>query len=360
MSSMPAEPVALGNSGSIDKDGGDNPVSAGFPGSVLGHRDVSVVVPTYRRPAMLARCLEALIAQDIDAERFEILVCDDGPDDATRELVERLRVEQAERGLEIRYLAVTRTQGPAGARNAGWRAARAPVVAFTDDDTVPDPHWLQAGIAALENGAAAAAGTIVVPLPDRPTDYEADASGLAQTEFATANAFVVRTFLVMTGGFDERYTAAWREDSDLQFTLMDVGGQVIRAPDAVVIHPVRPGRWGVSIAQQKKSQFDALLYKKHPTFFRARIRARPPLLYYAILCMALLALSAAFAGDAVAASIGIVGWFLLTAFFCAVRLRGRNRSARHIAEMAWTSMCIPFLSIFWRLYGAVRFKVLFL
>lgn len=257
--------------------------------------------------------------------------------------------------------AMCRSRAPRGppARNAGWQQARSPLIAFADDDTLPDPHWLSAGVAALAHGAAAASGTIVVPLPALPTDYEADASGLERAEFATANAFVARTFLVSTGGFDERFTSAWREDSDLQFTLMQAGGEIVRAPEAVVVHPVRPARRGVSIAQQKKSQFDALLYKKHPQLFRSRIRTTPPLLYYAILCAALASLVAALAGDLPAALTAMVAWLALTGYFCVMRLRGRDRSWRHIAEMAWTSIPIPFLSIYWRLYGAFRFKVFF-
>lgn len=338
----------------------DDPVVAGCPEALLAPRDVSVVVPTYRRPALLEACLGALCEQDFPAQRYEIVVCDDGPDDATRACVERVAQAQCSRGLAVRYLPVTRTQGPAGARNAGWRQARSPVIAFTDDDTLPDSRWLSAGIAALAHGAAAAAGAIVVPLPAVPTDYEADASGLERAEFATANAFVARSFLVTTGGFDERFTSAWREDSDLQFTLLRAGGQIVRAPDAMVVHPVRPARWGVSVAQQKKSQFDALLYRKHPDLFRTRIRATPPLLYYAVLCAALTALGSACAGDAAIALTALIAWLLLTGSFCALRLHGRDRSWRHIAEMAWTSIPIPFLSIFWRLYGAIRFKVYFL
>lgn len=335
-------------------------IAASYRVTAPVHLDVSVVVPTFRRPAMLAACLDALCQQDFAADRYEIVVCDDGPDDATCACVERFAETQATRGLAVRYVPVTRTQGPAGARNAGWRLSRSPLIAFTDDDTLPDPHWLTAGVAALAQGAAAAAGTIVVPLPPLPTDYEADASGLERAEFATANAFVVRSFLKKTDGFDERFTCAWREDSDLQFTLIRAGGDIVRAADAVVLHPVRPARWGVSIAQQRKSQFDALLYRKHPELFRTRIRARPPLLYYAILCAALAALTGGLAGNAALASESAFVWFALTAYFCVIRLRGRDRSWRHIAEMAWTSIPIPCLSIFWRLYGAVRFKVFFL
>jgi hypothetical protein len=116
----------------------------------------------------------------------------------------------------------------------------------------------------------------------------------------------------------------------------------------------------VSIAQQRKSQFDALLYRKHPELFVTRIRARPPLLYYTILCAALTALIGGLARNPAVALGGLVAWSVLTASFCAMRLRGRDRSWRHIAEMAWTSIPVPFLSIFWRLYGAARFKVFFL
>jgi glycosyltransferase involved in cell wall biosynthesis len=359
MSSLANGPVDL--DGNFVKSRGDaGRIGASYQGALPGQPDVSVVVPTYRRPAMLAACLDALCRQDFAANRYEIVVCDDGPDDATRACVERIAEAQTARGLTVRYLPVTRTQGPAGARNAGWRVARSPLIAFTDDDTLPDPHWLSAGVVALAQGAAAAAGTIVVPLPPLPTDYEADASGLERAEFATANAFVSRSFLDTTGGFDERFTCAWREDSDLQFTLMRAGGEILRAADAVVVHPVRPARWGVSIAQQRKSQFDALLYSKHPELFRTRIRARPPLLYYAILCAASAALIGGLIGSDTVAFDGLFVWCALTAYFCAIRLRGRDHSWRHIAEMAWTSIPIPFLSIFWRLYGAARFKVLFL
>lgn len=352
-------PIELGGE-LANPRGTSEPIAAGYPGALLAHFDVSVVVPTYRRPTMLAACLGALCGQDFPATRYEIVVCDDGPDDGTRACVERFARAQSERGLAIRYVPVTDTQGPAGARNVGWQQARAPLIAFTDDDTLPDPRWLTCGVAALARGAAAAAGKIVVPLPPLPTDYEADASGLERAEFATANAFVARSFLVTTGGFDERFTSAWREDSDLQFTLMQAGGEIVCAPDAVVVHPVRPARWGVSIAQQKKSQFDALLYSKHPALFKTRIRATPPLLYYAILCAALVTVWAALAGDAPTALTALIAWLALTGYFCTMRLRGRDRGWRHIAEMIWTSIPIPFLSIFWRLYGAFRFKVFFL
>ncbi|MDR5835524.1 glycosyltransferase family A protein [Caballeronia sp. LZ034LL] len=322
--------------------------------------EVSVVVPTYRRPAMLERCVRALAAQQYDAARYEIIVCDDGPDDATQACVQRLAHEQALRGLRIRYVPVMATQGPAGARNAGWHASLARRIAFTDDDTIPDPHWLANGIRALDAGADAVSGRIVVPLGPRPTDYECDAAGLATAEFATANAFATRAALERTGGFDARYTAAWREDSDLQFALMQAGLTIARAEDAIVLHPVRPARWGVCISQQKKSQFDALLFKKYPDLFRARIRRGPPLLYYAMLAALATALLSFIAGAPRVAVTALLVWAALTLWFGAQRLKRTAHTPAHVAEMLWTSAIIPTLSIYWRIRGALRFKVLFL
>jgi GT2 family glycosyltransferase len=309
---------------------------------------------------LLERCLNALATQTLAPERYEIVVCDDGPDDATRSLVHRFAEAHRQRGLDIRYLPIRATQGPAAARNAGWRKARASAIAFTDDDTIADARWLEAGLTALARGAAAASGAIVVPLPAKPTDYEADAGNLAYAEFATANAFVWRTALAAVGGFDERFTAAWREDSDLQFALMRAGGRIVRASDAIVVHPVRPARWGISLAQQKKSRFEALLYHKHHKLYRRRIARTPPLHYYSITAAAVtLVLGVALDASFITTASALI-WIALTAHFFVRRMRGRSRDWRHIAEMAVTSILIPFLSVYWRIHGAIRYRTWFL
>ncbi len=316
---------------------------------------VSVVVPTYRRPGLLARCLEALRRQNFDVSAFEVIVADNAADAETRALVQG----QTAPGPAVRYVAASARRGPACARNVGWRAAAGDVIAFTDDDCVPDPAWLRAGAAALEC-ADAAWGQIRVPLPHRPTDYERNEAGLETAEFATANAFCRRAALEAVGGFDERFTAAWREDADLFFTLLEKDFRVVNAPEAVVVHPVRPGRWGICLSQQRKSQFNALLYKKHPALYRQRIQPRPPWHYYGATGTLAVALAGAAAGLPGLALLGSGVWAALTARFCARRLRGTSRAPAHVAEMALTSALIPLLSVYWRLRGALRFRVFFL
>src|SRR5579884_2504543 len=107
----------------------------------------SVVVPTYRRPDLLDRCLAALVAQDLGPQAYEIVVADDAASEETGRQVERWATNDRP---ALRYVPVRHAHGPAAARNAGWRAARGEVIAFTDDDTVPDPGWLREGVAALK------------------------------------------------------------------------------------------------------------------------------------------------------------------------------------------------------------------
>lgn len=326
--------------------------------------DVSVVVPTYRRPALLARCLDALLAQTLAADCFEVIVVDDGHDDATRDVVRdlALRVSQP----RLRYLRPSSGRGPAVARNCGWHAAEAPIVAFTDDDTQPDADWLQQGLAALmlHRDWVAAAGQVRVPRDEgsperRPTDHELMTRGLETAEFVTANAFVWREALEQVDGFDERFLRAWREDSDLHFRLLQLGG-VGRAPEALVWHPVRPERWGVSLRQQRNVFFDALLHRKHPRTYRERVRPVPPWDYYVIVALTLAAPGLALAGWPRVAALGLAAAAVLILRVAWRRLRMTSRAPDHVLEMLATSAAIPFLSVYWRLRGAWHFRTPFL
>jgi hypothetical protein len=162
------------------------------------------------------------------------------------------------------------------------------------------------------------------------------------------------------GGFDERFRLAWREDSDFHFRLQKQGARIRHAPAALVVHPVRPARWGVSVSQQKKIQFDALLYKKHPLLYRRKIRATPRWDYYLTVTSLLAASAGVVLGHVPLAAGAAAVWVGMTARMCAARLRNTAKTAAHVIEMAVTSAAIPVLAVWWRLVGALRFRVLFL
>lgn len=323
--------------------------------SVLAPPLVSVVIPTYRRPRLLMQCLSALFDQSLAGERYEIIVCDDDADSEIQALLARLSAFEGTAPL-LRYIAVTASQGPAGARNAGWKKARAPVVAFTDDDTLPDAMWLEQGLQAMTHNVDALGGRIVMPLPERLTDMERDASGLQHADFVTANCFVRYDALQAVGGFDERYRQAWREDSDLHFSLLEQGFRIERAEQAVVVHPLRPCSFAAGLGMQRKAMFDVLLYRKHPHHYRERVRKRMPV-FYLLITLSLLAVPLFILVDLYSLAIMAgMGWLFATLTLFFFRLRGTILNMRNIAELAITSTLNPLLATFWRAVGWIRFR----
>ncbi len=201
---------------------------------------VSVVVSTFNRPARLTRLLGALRAQTLDAERFEVIVVDNGSEPETGRVLDG---ELAAEHLALRCVRHPVTLGPAAGRNAGWRLAHAPLVAFTDDDCRPTPGWLEAMVAACAEHPGA-----VLQGPTRPDPAERDHEGwLAHTvrierlgpQYETCNIVYPRALLERLDGFDESFGLhPAGEDTDLAWRAIESGAPTAFAPAAVVLHAV--------------------------------------------------------------------------------------------------------------------------
>src|SRR5207244_3864345 len=96
---------------------------------------------------------------------FEVVLVDDASEDDTLAVV--AEIAQAT-SLDLRYIRLDRNQGPAVARNAGWRSTDARMIAFTDDDCVPQPDWLSALLRGLDQADLAQGKTVIDP--DEPVD----------------------------------------------------------------------------------------------------------------------------------------------------------------------------------------------
>nr|WP_295924845.1 glycosyltransferase [uncultured Dyadobacter sp.] len=322
---------------------------------------ISVVIPTYKRPELLQKCLAALYRQSYPGCFFEVAVVSDGPDSGTESLVQNFSRDHPDFCVAFYHLPVKR--GPAAARNLGWRRTSGDLVIFTDDDCIPDDDWLAAywrTYRFYDQAFIAFTGRVVVPVSTIPTDYEKNVAHLSEAEFITANCACSRAALELTGGFDEAFPAAWREDSDLQFKLLENKVPIERVDDAVIFHPVRQARWGVSIAEQRKSMFNALLFKKHPDLYRSRI-SRGPVWNYYLIILATIAAGIGFAfGSLLTGLLALLAWAGCIVFFLTKRLRGTDTSFSHRLEMMVTSLAIPYLSVYWTIRGALRYKVFFL
>lgn len=198
----------------------------------------SIVVPSFRRPAHLAECLAAL--GRLRGGPYEIIVVDDGSPRSLEPVC-------AAFGGTVRYLWQDNA-GPAAARNAGAAAARADILAFTDDDCQPRPDWMEALLAhhrgdesrlvggrvmnlLVENPYAAASQSLCDFL------YEwFDASGGQAPFFTSNNIACSRSAFERLGGFDATFPLAAAEDRDFGLRWRDAGGELVYAPDAIVGH----------------------------------------------------------------------------------------------------------------------------
>jgi glucosyl-dolichyl phosphate glucuronosyltransferase len=100
--------------------------------------DITAIVCTYNRSALLKESLSRIVAQQAEGLRYEVIVVDNNSTDDTRQVVESFAVSHP---CPIHYLC-ERRQGVSYARNAGIAASRAPVLAFFDDDVLVSPDWL--------------------------------------------------------------------------------------------------------------------------------------------------------------------------------------------------------------------------
>jgi GT2 family glycosyltransferase len=201
---------------------------------------ISVVVPACGRIAALRRCLAALAAQQPVAGGIEVIVSVDGPDPDPAAVR-----EAAPQGLQLNVVKSPRT-GPAGARNRGAAAARAPVLAFVDDDCEPEPGWAAALAAELEREPQALAGGPLVNA--YPRDSAAAASHAVLAALYETDAFLASANLALRAevfaaleGFDEAFPTAAGEDRDFCARAVDRGAPLVYVPHAPVLHHRRSG-----------------------------------------------------------------------------------------------------------------------
>lgn len=111
--------------------------------------DITVLIATYNRAALLGDTLDVLARVDPPGSRsWEVVVIDNNSDDHTRAVAES---RQATYPVPLRYLFEGR-QGRSAALNAGHRATTAPFILYTDDDVHVAPRWLREGADALAQG----------------------------------------------------------------------------------------------------------------------------------------------------------------------------------------------------------------
>ena len=201
---------------------------------------LSVIVPAHQGGAALASALDALVASDLDRERWELIVVDDGSTDATAIIASK----RADRVISLQGA----PHGPGFARNRGVEASRGEWVVFVDADVVVHGDTLRqfAEIVSDDSGLDAVFGAYdeSPSAPDFLSQYRnllhryvhLMSAGHADTFWAGCGA-VRRSAFVAVGGFDEgRYPRPQIEDIELGYRLSDRGGRIELRPHLQAKH----------------------------------------------------------------------------------------------------------------------------
>ena len=263
--------------GLSDRQGADKPAlralaSLRFEAPPLSHT-YSVIVCTRNGSERIGDCLRAIAKLSSTAET---IVVDDGSTDGTADLVAR----------DFPWVKLLRLApcGLSAARNAGADAARGEILAFTDDDCLPDTEWLQRLDRIFRQERHAAVGgpnlpqipqhwleAVICAAPGAPSHVMLDDE--TAEHLPGCNLAVRKSACQSIGGFDPQFHTAG-DDVDFCWRLQDAGYVLGFAPGAYVSHLRRSTARAFLKQQIGYGKAERLLIDKHPSRFTRRGHAR--------------------------------------------------------------------------------------
>lgn len=309
---------------------------------------ISVVIPVRNAPDDLARCLRTLERQSVDPSGFEVLVLDDGSDDATPDVGQRLGAR------------VIRQQrlGAAAARNRGVREARGDLVLFLDADCEADPRWVEEISLPLreESGIDGAVGkydTTQTSLVARFVQLEMEARyermrARERIDFLNSGNCAFRKGTLLDYPFDESFHRL--EDVELSFRLAQDGHAMIFVPTASVSHR-HPRTVGALLRRKfNYARYALPLYRRYPV--KAVVDSSTPQERRARLV--LLAVAVIIAPGALISP--VFGWVSLAALLASLALSWGiiARAFRESPRFGIASIALVLLGNLAFLAGAVR------
>ena len=229
---------------------------------------MSVVICTYNGSATLRDCLEGVLT--LHYPDYEVIVISDGSTDGSADLA---REYEGVRVIE------TPNRGLSSARNTGLEDASGEIIAYIDDDAIPDPDWLTHLAQAFASGPFAAVGgpNVLPPGSGAIAQCVANAPGgpthvLVSDRDAEhipgCNMAIRRDALERIGGFDPQFRVAG-DDVDVCWRLLDSGERIAFSPGAVVLHHRRRSVRAYLRQQRGYGKAEALLERKHPEKYSA-------------------------------------------------------------------------------------------
>jgi len=220
----------------------------------------SIVIPVHNHAALTRQCLEALMASPVEGALLEIVVVDDGSTDSTPDLL-------ADYLENVRVVRHEQASGFAGACNDGAAAASGDWLVFLNNDTIPEPGWLdallryasereQVGFTGAKllfpNGRIQHAGVVFARnlsphhiYAGFPSDHPAVNKSREFQVVTAACGLIRRELFDEAGAFDQAFVNGY-EDIDLCLRLRRLGYEVHYCHESVVSHLESATRYALS------------------------------------------------------------------------------------------------------------------
>lgn len=306
--------------------------------------EVTVVIPTHRRPDVLRGTLAALARQTFDPGAMDVIVVCDGPDPAATRVIDEMArlapwpltgIEQPRRGQGI-------------ARNLGIQHAAGRVILMLDDDIAAAPGLVEAHLRHhRSNDDLAVVGAVPVePMAREPAHHrvlrewwEGELRAMAEParvptfrDFVTGNVSVRREWLERVGAFDMRFDGYGREDYELGYRLLQAGVRILHDPAAVGVHRYGKGVRDWLRQWRETGRADVRFSRAHPeladdvmsmTSFPIVPHVRPATAFAELVAIALNPVGGAVWGRTARAVQAVHYW------------RGVTEESRDGAELAW-------------------------
>lgn len=211
----------------------------------MNSKRVSIVICTYNRAPFLLRTLESLT--NLDYKNFEVVVVNGPSTDETEEILDKYKNAVKVRNNPFTNLSIS--------RNIGIRASTGDIIAFIDDDAIPDSKWLNDLLSLYTDETIGGVGGKVygpggdhfqftngiidvwgeaIALRDKPGDFNNPNGEFFNIMMGTNSSFS-RKALMEVGGFDEYYEY-FHDESDLAVRVIKAGYKVLHHPEAYIHH----------------------------------------------------------------------------------------------------------------------------
>jgi glycosyltransferase involved in cell wall biosynthesis len=212
--------------------------------------NISVVIPTKNRSALLAQTIEQVESQTISREHYEVIVIDNDSSDNTRTVLE----QRAKIYPNLKF-GLQEKPGAAATRNAGLRLAKSDLILFIDDDVQAEPGLVQAHLDWHGKAPASSViGAVSMPWGDTSdpflrylrdhrilNPYTPSKGPIDFSYYHTCNVSTPTQMLLNVGGFNENFKIYGMEDIELGYRLEKTGCRMLFAPDARAVHYRFPG-----------------------------------------------------------------------------------------------------------------------